>query len=773
MLKTSRLATKLLWREWRKGEWFVIFFSLLLSVAAITALHFYTDRLTRAFDQEGANFIGGNLVITSSTAIPDKWLQKITELKLKNATVWSYPSMITAIMNGQQQMQLVTVQAVSEHFPLLTPQQRPARHTVWIDPRLQTTFKINDTLVIGVENFVVAKILSTDMDALNTSLVIAPRVMMRVEDIPATKTVIAGSRVDYRLLMAGNTTDIQQFQQWVTPQLKSNQKIIDPRNQQLRIHSILERAENYTLLILLVCLLMSGVAIALSVHHYLKHHYAQAALWRCLGAKEKQIVAILIWQLLLVAVLAGGIGVAMGYGVHLLFVNLFKDVLPLTLPAASSTPVFMGFGISLFLLFSFAYPVIYQLPRTSPLYLWREQTPVYGMRGNLFFIAALSSVCLFIFIFTDFSLLTLFFIATLFICVGLLYACSLLLLRGLRLLTPHTQGAIRRGLSQLMHYPDSVSLQFIGFTLILFALLTLALVRIQIINDWQQNLPQQTPNYFVINIAPEDKTRFNQFLQQQHITHKNMYPIVRGRLTALNQKSILTAVPESARNNNALHRELNLSWMWQFPEDNKIVSGRAWNKTDENKAFVSVEKSLADDLGLRLGDTLAFQLADKQFSAEIISVRTLNWLSFRPNFYMLFPPGFLDNLPMTYMTSFYLSPQQTVLLKQLSTAFPNITIIDVAEMLKQITYLMTKISLAMQYLFLFALGIGVLIFIASLQASLAERRETYYLLHMLGAGKKYIYKSIGVEFMVLAIFIVGMSWLLAQSVTFLLIEKIF
>lgn len=771
MLKTLPLATKLLWREWRASEWFVVSFALLLAITAITSIHFYTDRVIRGLDQQSSKFLGGDLVISSSSRISATWLQKADSLRLKTAEVWSYPSVIST----KSQLQLVNLQAVSTHYPLLGEASlRPQMNTIWVEPRLLPllSLHLNDEIVIGSAHLRIAKILSADIDTLNTGWSIAPRILMSLENVPATHTVLPGSRIDYRLLITGDKKNIETFRQWVALQLNAGQRLLDSNSQPFFLQTTLIKAENYLQLVLLVCLVMSGVTIALSVRQYLRRHYSHVALWRCLGMKKSQIMLIFFWQLMIVALVSGTIAVTISYFSQQIFANLFEKFLQFTLPSAGFAPVCLGFFTSIFILFAFAYPVLIELPQISPLYIWRNEID-NSLRSKLYFAISMCCISLFVFWFMNFSLLTLYVVISLMGSVAFLYGLSLILLFLLRRILIYTQGSIRRGLSQLTHHPQNVALQFVGFNLIIILLITLGLAKNRLIQDWQQSLPTKTPNYFAINIAPTDLINLRQFFLEKSVSIAGLYPMVRGRLITLNDKPILTSVPESALNNNALHRELNLSWMWKFPDDNKIVSGPSWTMNIEAKPLVSVESKLANDLHLKIGDKLSFQIGDKTLSAIIYNFRTVEWSSFHPNFFMIFPPGLLTGFPATYITSFHLGKNQTNFLNQLVQQFPNITIIDVASLLQQMQDLLGKVILAIQYLFLFALGAGVLIFVTCLQASLDERRLTYSLLRVLGASNKYIYKSILIEFVFLGMMIALTSIAVSFLMVFLLESYLF
>jgi putative ABC transport system permease protein len=775
MLSTIKLAAKFLWREWRAGEWFVVIIALLLAITATTAIHFYTDRLTRGLDLQSARFLGGDLAVSSPEPIPELWQQHARALQLRTTQVWSYPSVASA----NKQLQLVNLQAVGDEYPLIgkltnDSDYHPARGTVWVEPRLLPLLAValNGQLKLGMASLVISKLLTPDVDLLNTGLAIAPRLMMRLADVPETRTVIPGSRVDYRLLIAGEKNQVQQFRQWLAPQVTNGQRLLDAGSQQASLHRVLQRAQDYMQLVLLGCLMMSGVAIALSIQQYMRRHYTQVALWRCLGARQVQIRAIIFWQLTIMALIAGVVSVSLGYLAQSIFADLFKDFLQFPLPATGLTPALLGLLTSVLLLFAFAMPVVWELPRTSPLHIWRNATGFNSMRKNGYLLVAFLLIACFIYYSMDFSLLTLYFLAMVLVSICALYGLSLFLLQLARRAMAHSEGALHRGLSQLIQYSDSVSLQFVGFNLILIALLVLGALRGFLIDDWRQTLPTTTPNYFAFNIAPTDLENVKSFFQQQHITLAGLYPMVRGRMVSINQQPVMLAVPSTARDNNALHRELNLSFMWDFPADNKIVSGKPWQQQDAGKALVSVEEKLGKDMQLKLGDSLTFQIGANRVTAVIANFRSLDWSSFHPNFFMIFPPGLLHDYPVTYITSFHLPATQITTLNQLVETFPNITVIDVAGLLQQMQDLVGKITMAMQYLFLFALGDGFLIFLTCIQASLDERRQTNRILRILGASQRYIRNSVLVEFVSLGLGIVLSATLIA-GLSIVLLEKFF
>lgn len=771
MLKEWRLAVTLFIRECRAGQWLIVLFALTLAVATITGIDFFTDRLARGLDAQSAQLLGGDMIISSNAPIPETWRKKANDLTLSTADLIIYPSVVSA----NNQLQLVNIQAVSNNYPLFgTPLALKQSH-VMTELRLMPLLNIHvgDSLTIGAATFKIQDVLAGDIDLANTGWAIAPRVLMRIDDVPATQVVIPGSRVNYRLLLAGDQSHLKTFRAWITPQLKAGQTILDVESQRDRMQNSLQHADKYIQLIILFCLLMCGTAITLSVRQHIHRHYEDVALWRCLGAPQKQVTSIFLRQFLIIAAAAGVAGIFAGYIVQSFMTELFSFYFHFTLPHPGYTPIMLGFLTSTLLLFCYAYPIISVLPHTSPLYLWRSNTSVTHYRQNTFAIITLVLLLAYVYWMMDFSLLALFIIDSLLLSIGFLYVINILALSFIRKLVKISNGAVRRGLSQFIQHPETAGIQLTAFTLILMSLIILGSVKNDILGNWQTSLPPNTPNYFAFNIAPYDLENVLRLFKKDSVAIEDIYPMVRGRLVSLNDKPIMQAIPETARQHNALHRELNISSMIDFPSDNKIVHGNSWDKSDNGKLIVSVEKSLAAELYIKIGDKLGFQVGDQNITAVVSNIRSVDWGSFHPNFYIIFPPETLDKFPTTFITSFHLSSSQTMLLNQFVREFPSVTIIDVASVLKQIQDILSKTASALQYLFLFAIFAAVLIFIASLLASMDERRETYRLLRVLGASRTYIVSSLVVEFSFLTFLTLCFSFALAKIISYFLITFIF
>lgn len=763
MLKTFRLALKLLLRDVRAYNWVIILCALVITVSTLSTLNFYTDRLWRGLIKQSAAILGGDLVVTSSLPIPKDWIKHAKNFEIRTAEVWSYSSVI----NINQQLQLVTIEAVSNTYPLMQSAPPIALNTAWLAPRLFTQYalKVDDKIKIGYASFTIGKLIELNTDVMSTGWLIAPKIMINLADVPKTKTVLPGSRVEYKLLLAGEPKKLKEFSAWLLPKLSAHQRLLDVNNQNLFLFSVMERTKDYIQMALLVCIMLSGVAIAMSIHLYIRKQQSQIALWRCLGAQKNQIVLINIFQIISIAVIAGLVGSAIGYLLQNLLALLFKDMLNVSLADANIWPVFMGCFMSILLLFLFSIPLIAELPFVSPMQLWRKDIYFRPKMSNVYALTILLCMALFLYWFMNFSLLTLWFIDVILLCIALLYMLGLFFIKLIGHLKDHTNGAVYRGLSQLVAHADTTIIQLVSFTLVLLAIFLMYFIRHDIINKWEKNLPKHTPNYFAFNIAPNELISFQQFFKNEKVPIEGIYPMVRGRLIGLNDKPILEAIPESSKNINALQRELNLSWMWQFPDDNKITSGTMWKKENRGQPLLSLETELAKKLNVKIGDELIFLINGELVKSKILNFHSVDWMSFHPNFFVIFVPGFIDSFPSTYITSFYLTEQQNDLNNQLIKKFPNITIIDVANLVQQLLNIINKLALGLQYVFLFTSIAALLVWITTIQAGYMVRKQTYDLIKVLGGKQTFIYKSILIEFITLAGTVLAVAFFLGWLIS--------
>lgn len=756
MLKYLLLALKLYWRDLRAGQWTIVILTLILATSATISMNSLIERLSLGFDKQRAQFLGGDFMISSPSPIPIAWKTKAQELRLRTAEAWVYPSVVSA----NNHLQLANIQAISTDYPLLSDKPiNPNANSIWVEERLLSLLSINqnDLIRIGAAAFPISKLLSVNDVKLYTGIGFAPRIIIRIGDANYTKTILPGSRIDYRLFIAGDKSNLNSFKDWINSKLTPGQTLTDAHTEKNGLENIITTTESYFQLLLLLCLMLGGIGIALSIYQYMRSHFSYIALWRCIGATKLQIIMILMFQLIFTAFIAGVIGVVLGYLLQNYFIYLFQDTIQIVLPPTGGFPILFGLSTSLLLLFIFSYSLCSQLPKASPLVLWRNELKPHILLPDFYILISLIFLLSLGYWYLHFANIVLYFSAILTILIAAMFIFFGLLLNSLRILLRFFDGTIRRGISEITHHVKSVSMQLVGFSLIWIALIVLSWIRSDIIAHWQESFSPNTPNYFAFNLSANDRETVRNLLSQNHIPVEPIYPMVRGRLISLNGKPILSVVPAEAEKNNALHRELNISSMMIYPSDNKITEGEQWTARDQQKALISIEEKLAHDLNIHLGDQLQFQIGDQQVTGTVSNMRSLQWSSFHPNFFIIFPPGILDRYPTTYITSFHLFENQSTLLNQLESIVPNATILDIKAVLSQIQEIINKIAFAIQYLFIYSLLLGILIFVTSIQSSKDERRQTYSLLRILGASNQYIRRSQIAEWLVLLILLISVA----------------
>jgi putative ABC transport system permease protein len=299
-----------------------------------------------------------------------------------------------------------------------------------------------------------------------------------------------------------------------------------------------------------------------------------------------------------------------------------------------------------------------------------------------------------------------------------------------------------------------------------------ALVRTDLLTTWRQQLPDDVPNHFAINILPDQVEAFGAFMEQAGIETAQLYPMVRGRLVEINGTAVRKAVTKEARDDNALNRELNLTWTTRLQEDNSILDGRWWEPADTGKPFVSVESKLAERMGIRMNDELGFAVGEQRFTATVTSIRDVKWDSFRPNFYMVFPPQVIDRFPATYMTSFYLYKADKPRLREMVARYPAVTVLEMDRVIAQVGRIFRQVTLTVEYVLVFTLLAGFAVLFAALQASQDERLYEGALLRALGGSRRQLRTGHLAEFTALG----GLAGLLAamgaECLTWVLYSKV-
>ncbi|MGB5306561.1 MAG: FtsX-like permease family protein, partial [Gammaproteobacteria bacterium] len=615
---------------------------------------------------QSADFLGADLALNSPRPVDAAWIDQARAAGLRAIETLEFASMV---VNGDA-LQLASVKAVADGFPLrgrirtapapfaaaTDTDTLPEPGTAWVEPGLFTTLglQVGATVEVGTKPLTITRVITFEPGQSVNPFGVAPRLLMRMTDVPATGVVQPGSRLTWQYLFAGPEADVTAFRDWLEPQLGPSHELVGVKEGRRAVGAALERAERYLGLAVLAAIVLAGVAVAMAARRYSERQFDMSALLRCMGASQRDLLGLFLPQLLVVGLLAAAVGCILGWVAQYGLLVLLADLLPAAPSTPRAWPVFAGFATGMITLAGFALPPVIRLRGVPPLRVLRRDLLPLPSRAWLVYGAALCAIIAVMWRYTDSWPLTLAVLAGGSALVALLSLLAVLLLWLSRRLNKRVGVAWRFGLNNLWRRRRSSVSQILAFGLALMAMAVIALVRTDLLTTWQQQLPVDAPNHFAINILPEQRAAFQAFMDTSGITTAQLYPMVRGRLMEINGTTVRKAVTKEARSDNAINRELNLTWTTELQSDNRILKGRWWQPQDTGISRVSVESKLAERMGIELGDTLGFAIGAQRFSAVVASIRSVQWDSFRPNFYMVFPPEVIERFPATYMTSFYL-----------------------------------------------------------------------------------------------------------------------
>jgi len=760
-LRLLALAVRQLLRDARAGELRVLFFALLVAVTATTAIGYFGARLNAAMLSRASEFLAADLRLSGSAPATPEQLSAGMALGLEHARAVEFASVIAS----DEGIQLASVKAVDGAYPLRgelksaavpyqpdSPGGGPAPGEAWAEARLLLALDlaIGDSIEVGEKPLRLTRVLTYEPDRGGNFYSLTPRLLMHLDDLAATGVVQPGSRVRYRELWRGTPEALRAYRQQVEPLLAANQRLEDARGGNRQIGTALARGERYLNLASLAAVLLAGIAVALSAARFAARRYDASALLRCLGLSRRATLGLYGLQLGLLGLFACILGALLGWlGQQGLF-WLLQGLLPAQVPGGGLLPALAGAATGMVALAGFAMPPLAALGRVPPLRVLRRDLLPLPPGAWLTYGTALLALGLIMWRLSLDLKLTLALLGGGLLAALLLGTLLLLGLRALRRLLGRAPLAWRLGVGQLLRHPLAAAGQTLAFGLILLAMAMVVLLRGELLDTWQSQLPERAPNHFALNVLPADKDRFMAEVTRLSPQHLPLYPVIPGRLTAINGEPVRQIVSKESRGERATQRDLSLTWAEQLPSDNRLIAGQWWEEqASAELPGVSVEAKLAESLGLRLGDRLTFSTGGLVREARVSSLRSVRWDSFQPNFYMIFQPGTLQDLPATYLTSFYLPPGQDASVVRLARDFPAVTLIQVEALLAQLRSILAQVSLAVEYVLLFVLAAGFCVLFAGLQATLDERLRQGALLRALGADRGLLVRTRRLEFALL------------------------
>lgn len=758
------------WREWRSPSLLIVSLALTLSVASVLALGNISDRLNNGLNQQSRDFIAGDRVLRTARPVPEPWLLDARQQRLQLSRQLSFTTMTYA----GDMPQLANVKATDMAYPLYGKlETRPANlkatpGTVLVAPRLLTLLesKVGDNLAVGDTTLRITGEIIQEPDAGFNPFRSAPSIIINLDDVDKTGAVQPGSRLTYRYMFAGSPQDIQRYEANLKPQLEAGQRWYGQDND-TTLGKSLQRSQQFLLLCALLTLLLSITAVAVAMSHYCRSRYDLIALLKTLGAGRKAIARLIIGQWLAVLLLAASAGSVIGWGIEALLLKLLAPVLPGELPAASMWPWLWAMVALVMISLLVGLRPYRQLLTTQPLRVFRHDViaNVWPLRYFLP-VMLLTVVGVLVVLMGSSALLwaVLAGILTLALLLAGIGWGALLLLRRMML----KNLSMRLAVNRLLHQPWVTLSQLAAFSLSFMLLALLLVLRGDLLDRWQRQLPPDSPNYFLLNMTTAQLPEVQAFLQQQQLKTETFYPIVRARLTAINQQPATERVHESDPGAEAVNRELNLTWQTQLPDHNPLSAG-SWQA---RQGEVSMERGIAERLKVKLGDTLTFTGDSQSFTAKVTSLRQVDWESLKPNFYFIFPPGALDGQPQTWLTSFRYEGEGKVL-AQLNRQFPTLSLIDISALLKQAGSILQQVSRALGVMVVLVVVCGGLLLMAQVQVGMQQRRQELVVYRVLGASKRLLRATLWCEFALLGL-VAGIAAAIgAQAALWFLQSKVF
>ncbi len=816
-MKAWQQAWRMMVRDWRAGELTLMVAALVVAVASVTSVGFLADRLQLALERDAAQLLGGDVVLVDREPIDDAAREQAAQAGLRTADTVVFPSMVIAGEGDGARSQLASIKAVAAGYPLrgevrlrggLTEADdtakpgssaaNPARDagassgeaantaaspalfagmeagvvatsvpepgTVWLDPRLLPLLDVTpgDTVTLGEREFAVADVIAYEPDRGSNFVNLAPRVMLNWEDLDSTGLIAPGSRVDYRLLVAGDTPAVATYTGWVNDNLQGLRRIETLENGRPEMQRTLERAQRFLSLVAMLAVLIATVAVALAARRYLLRHVGSVAVMRCLGATQGDITRAMTLEFLAVGVVGALLGAALGYVAHLGLLALLADLIRTELPPPSWVPGSQGLLVGLWLLLGFALPSLEQLRRVPPARVLRQDTGMPAGRAILgYTLGGLGFVLLLMWVAGDAWLggLTAAGFLLAFAVFAVLAWLAMLALTPLR----RWQGGSitwRFAVLGLVRRRGATVAQICALSVGLMALLLLSITRTDLIDSWRLAAPADAPNRFLINIQAEQIEPVRDFLAEAGL-EAPLYPMVRGRLVAINGDTVRSEDFDERQARRFIDRESNLSYSAELPEYNREVAGE-WFDPDE--MAVSLDDELAGHLGVSVGDTLTWDVAGSQFDVRVAHLRAPQWDSMAVNFFVVMSPAALADAPATWLSSFHVPDDRPDPLPELVRQYPNLSLFDISAILAQVQGILDQVIVAVQGLFIFTLAAGVLVLYAALATTRDERVREAALLRALGATRQQLARTQWLELSLLG----GLAGLLAASAAALL-----
>lgn len=582
-----RLSFRMLRRDWSAGELNVLVFALIIAVSGMTTVSFFSDRVQMALSQKSNQLLGADLLVISDYPIPEPFQDEAIQRSLSTTSMTKFHSMIS---NGDDNL-LVDIKVVTNGYPLRgkmhlatnmsqsysaletrITESIPEPGTAWVDEKLMVRLALNkgDVIDVGATQLIVAELVMREPDSFGGFMAMHPRVLINEMDLPATELVQEGSRIKYHLMLAGEHGAVESYREWVEPQLEHGQKIEGIRDARPEIKSALERAEKFLSLAALASVVLAAAAIALAVRRFINRHLDGCAVMRSMGASQSNLLNLYLYYFIALGFIASIAGCLLGFVAQEFLAHWLSDLVKTALPWPSWLPAIHGLLIGMVLLLGFALPPLLNLRSVPALRVLRRDMGAPNAQSLSAYVLGIVVLSLLFLWKANDLRLGLYVIAGFIAAIAVFGLLGYLLVKLLSGMRHQTGSAWRYGLASIKRRSMSSLVQTIALGIGIMALLVLSVIQDDLVQEWQASLPADAPNQFIVNIQTDQLQPLEDFFNEHEVKQPALFPMMRGRLTQINDEIVSADTFSNPRAERLARREFNMSWLMNCHEIIKL-----------------------------------------------------------------------------------------------------------------------------------------------------------------------------------------------------------